>query len=124
VQAESENEDALVPTGRNILSLTEPVDVGDRQLGKLLIDLELIDRDTLKALLVGGRRQRRSLREVLLASSVVTLYQLALIEAGNVAGLMLGPVRVIDRLRVTVHETVYRVFDPRHGREAVLRHLA
>jgi hypothetical protein len=59
-----------------------------------------------------------------LASGVVTLYQLALIEAGNVAGLMLGPVRVIDRLRVAAHETVYRVFDPRRGCEAVLRHLA
>jgi trichohyalin len=47
-----------------------------------------------------------------------------LIEAGNIAGLMLGPARVIDRLRVTPHEIVYRVFDPRRGQEAVLRHLA
>jgi hypothetical protein len=61
---------------------------------------------------------------VLRASGVITLYQLALIEAGNVAGLMLGPVRVIDRLRATPLEAVYRVFDPRRGTEAVLRHLA
>src|SRR5207244_12921026 len=59
-----------------------------------------------------------------LASGVVTLYQLARIEAGNMAGLMLGPVRVVDRLRVTPHETVYRVFDPRQNQEALLRHLA
>ncbi len=61
---------------------------------------------------------------MLLASGAVTLYQLALIEAGNLDGLMLGPVRVIDRLRSTPLETVYRVFDPRRGIEAQLRHLA
>ncbi len=75
-------------------------------------------------MLAEARRQRRSLRQVLLASGVITLYQLALIEAGNVQGLMLGPVRVIDRLRHNAHETVYRIFDPRRGTEAVLRHLA
>src|SRR5262249_10138729 len=53
-----------------------------------------------------------------------TLYQLALIEAGNLDGLVLGPVRVVDRLQATPRETVYRVFDPRQEREAVLRHLA
>jgi hypothetical protein len=63
---------------------------------------------------------------VLLASGHVTLYQLALIEAGNVDALVLGPVRLIDRLRVTPHEAVYRVFDPRPPRTgyAVLRHLS
>ena len=69
-------------------------------------------------------RDLRTLRQVLLASGAVTLYQMALIEAGNVDGLVLGPVRVVDRLRVSPHETVYRVFDPRRGAEAVLRHLA
>jgi hypothetical protein len=49
---------------------------------------------------------------------------MALIEAGNVDALVLGPVRVIDRLRSTAHETVYRVFDPRRGQEALMRHLA
>lgn len=122
--ADQDLDDALIPTGRNILSLTEPVDAGDRTLGDMLIDLELIDRGTLNALLVDARRQRRSLRQVLLASGVVTLYQLALIEAGNVAGLVLGTVRVIDRLRITPHETVYRVFDPRRSCEGVLRHLS
>jgi hypothetical protein len=38
--------------------------------------------------------------------------------------LVLGPVRVIDRLRATPREVVYRVFDPRRSEEAMLRHLA
>ncbi|HYV38689.1 MAG TPA: hypothetical protein VE988_23595 [Gemmataceae bacterium] len=109
---------------RDILSLTGDVDPIDRKLGDLMRSLDLIDADTLTALLVEARRQRRSLRQVLLASGAVTLYQMALIEAGNLDALMLGPVRVIDRLRATPREAVYRVFDPRSGKEAVLRHLA
>jgi hypothetical protein len=109
--------------------LTGDVDPGDRQLGDLLRTLQLVEPDTLTALLVEARKQRRSLRQILLASGCVTLYQMALIEAGNLDGLMLGPVRVVDRLRVTPHEAVYRVFDPRRGpnaggSQAVLRHLA
>jgi hypothetical protein len=84
----------------------------------------LVDADTLTALRVEARRQRRSLRQLLLAGGYLTLYQMALIEAGNLDGLMLGPVRLIDRLRATPREAVYRVFDPRRGQEALLRHLA
>jgi chromosome segregation ATPase len=109
---------------RDILALTGDVEPADRQLGDLLRSLELVDADTLSALLVEARRQRRSLRQVLLAGNFLTLYQLALIEAGNLDALVLGPTRVIDRLRTTPHETVYRVFDPRSGREVMLRHLA
>jgi hypothetical protein len=109
---------------RDILTLTGDVEPADRQLGDLLRSLELVDADTLSALLVEARRQRRSLRQVLLAGNFLTLYQLALIEAGNLDALVLGPTRVIDRLRTTPHETVYRVFDPRHGRDVVLRQLA
>jgi chromosome segregation ATPase len=109
---------------RGILALTGEIDPGDRQLGDLLRSLELIDADTLTALLVEARRQRRSLRQLLLAGNYLTLYQMALIEAGNVEGLVLGPVRVIDRLQATAHEAVYRVFDPRRNGEALLRHLA
>jgi hypothetical protein len=120
------------PTAPGILTLTDEVDPGDRQLGDLLRSLNLVEADTLAALLVEARKQRQSLRQVLLASGCVTLYQLALIEAGDLDGLMLGPVRVMDRLRVTPQETVYRVFDPRRGAEtagaadsyALLRHLA
>src|SRR5262249_44456808 len=57
------------------------------------------------------------------SGSYLTLYQMALIEAGNVDALVLGPVRVVDRVRATPHEVVYRVFDPRRGQEAILRHL-
>lgn len=114
------------PGERDILALTGDVDPGDRRLGDLLKSLGLVDAETLTALLVEARRQRRTLRQVLLASGHVTLYQMALIEAGNVDALVLGPVRVIDRLRVTPREAVYRVFDPRPERSgfAVLRHLS
>lgn len=108
----------------SILSLTDEVEPGDRQLGELLRSLELVDSDTLTALLLEARRQRRSLRQLLLAEGYLTLFQMALIEAGNLDGLVLGPVRVIDRLQATPREGVFRVFDPRHNREAVLRHLA
>jgi hypothetical protein len=109
---------------RGILSLTGDVDPGDRQLGDLLRSLELIDGDTLTALLLEARRQRRSLRQLLLAGNYLTLYQMALIEAGNLDGLVLGPARVIDRLQATPREAVYRVFDPRRDSELLLRHLA
>src|SRR5207244_3128978 len=78
---------------------------------------------TLRTLLVEARRQRRSLRQVLLAGGYLTLYQMALIETENLDGLVFGPSRVIDRLRLTAQEAVYRVFDPRSSREAILRHL-
>jgi chromosome segregation ATPase len=109
---------------RGILSITGDVEPGDRQLGDLLRELELIDGDTLTALLMEARRQRRSLRQLLLAGNYLTLFQMALIEAGNLEGLVLGPVRVIDRLQATPREAVYRVFDPRHNCELLLRHLA
>jgi chromosome segregation ATPase len=117
------------PDTPDILRLTGPIATGDRQLGDLLQSLELVEADTLTALFVEARRQNQSLRQVLLASGYVTLYQLALIEAGNVDGLVLGPVRVLDRLRVTPREIVYHVFDPRRGEgaggsEELLRHLA
>lgn len=115
--------DAAVPNDRDILSLTGPIEPGDQRLGDLLREHRLVDADTLHALLVEARRQRRSLRQILLASGAVTVYQLALIETDNVPGLMLGPLRVVDRLRQTGHETLYRVFDPRRGQEALLRHL-
>jgi hypothetical protein len=109
---------------RDILSLPGTIEPGDRKLGELLRSLDLVDADTLAALLLEARRQRRSLRQLLLAGNYLTLYQMALIEAGNLDGLMLGPVRVVDRLQATPHEAVYRVFDPRHNREVLLRHLA
>jgi chromosome segregation ATPase len=90
----------------------EELDPGDRQLGELLRSHGLVDGDTLNALWSEAGRQRRTLRQVLLASGAITLYQLALIEAGNLDALMLGRFRVIDRLRATPREVIYRVFDP------------
>jgi chromosome segregation ATPase len=116
-----------------VLSMTDDVDPGDRQLGELLRSLELVDADTLTALLLEARRQRRSLRQVLLSARgggtpLLTLYQLALIESGNLDALVLGPTRVIDRLQATAREAVYRVFDPRRAGDGqgtvLLRHLA
>ena len=48
-----------------------------------------------------------------MSGGYLTLYQLALIEAGNLNALVLGRFRVIDRLQSTPRESVYRVFDPR-----------
>ncbi len=110
--------------GRDILSLTGDVDPADRKLGELLLQLELVDQEMLMPLWNEARRQRRSLRQVLLSSGAVTLYQMALIEAGNVDGLVLGPYRVVDRVQSSPRETLYRVFDPERSTVALLRHLA
>ncbi len=109
---------------RGILSLSADAAPGDRKLGDLLRSLELVDADALSALLLEARRQRRSLRQLLLAGNYLTLYQMALIEAGNLDSLVLGPVRVIDRLQAGPREAVFRVFDPRRNAEALLRWLA
>src|SRR5207244_3239681 len=104
-------DELIVPVRPGLLSMTEDAEPGDRQLGELMRSLELIDADTLTALLVEARRKRRSLRQLLLQGGYLTLFQLALIEAGDLDGLVLGPVRVIDRLYATPHESAYRVFD-------------
>jgi chromosome segregation ATPase len=126
-------EDGDASAGRAILSLTDDLNPGDRQLGELLRSLELVDADTATALLLDARRQRRSLRQVLLSgrgdrAPLLTLYQLALIESGNLEALVLGPTRVVDRLQATAREAVYRVFDPRRSGDGqntiLLRHLA
>ena len=56
-------------------------------------------------------------------------FQLALIEAGNLDGLVLGRLRVMDRLRAGPRESVYRVHDPTRVEGPtrgvfLLRHLA
>ncbi len=104
----------------------EELEPGDRQLGEMLRSHSLVDGETLNALWAEAGRQRRTLRQVLLASGAITLYQLALIEAGNLDALMVGRFRVIDRLRVTPREAIYRVFDPSRSGSGVflLRHLA
>ncbi len=127
--ASTTGDDSLASTeernpARAVLTLTGEIEPADRQLGEMLATLELVDADTLQALWAEARRQRRPLRQLLLSQSYLTLYQMALIEAGNLDGLVLGPVRVIDRLPSTPREGAYRVFDPRRNTEALLRHLA
>jgi DNA repair exonuclease SbcCD ATPase subunit len=110
-----------------ILPLPDDLEPADRKLGDLLRSLDIVDRDTLHVLWDEARRQRRTLRQVLLAGGYLTLYQLALIESGNLNGLILGRFRVIDRLLATARETVYRVFDPQLRSQddgtCLLRHL-
>ena len=125
VGAEGEPTNARQRSVRHdLLTIPQEVEPADRKLGELLLTLHLVDADTLAALLDEAGRQHRSLRQALLAGGYLTLYQMALIETGNLDGLVLGPLRVIDRLRVTPCEAVYRVFDPRRNQEAILRHLA
>ena len=94
------------------LELEAVIEPGDKQLGELLQSLELCDAESVQTLWAEAGRQRRALRQVLLSSGTVSLYQLALIEAGNLDALMIGRFRVIDRVRITPREAVYRVFDP------------
>ncbi len=122
--------DGSLPRLHNPPSDSSPEDLepGDRQLGELLKTAALVEADTLAALWGEAARQRRTLRQVLLASGAITLYQLALIEAGNLDALVLGRFRVIDRVRVSPKETVYRVHDPKRTTERtggfyLLRHL-
>jgi chromosome segregation ATPase len=117
-----------LPSGRGSVPNLEELEPGDRQLGELLKSVGLVDADTLAALWAEAARQRRTLRQVLLASGAITLYQLALIEAGNLDALVLGRFRVLDRLRTSPKETVYRVHDPKRATERgggayLLRHL-
>jgi TolA-binding protein len=90
-------------------------EASDRHLGELLRTHGLVDADTLTALFSMANKQRCSLRQLLLSSGVMTLYQLALVEVGNLDGLMLGPVWVMNRTRLNAHEAVYRVYDPRRA---------
>jgi chromosome segregation ATPase len=113
----------LVTAGDTVSPDDSELEPGDRHLGELLQSLELIDADTLNTLWAGARQQRRTLRQMLLASGAITLYQLALIEAGNLDALMLGRFRVIDRIRANPRETVYRAFDPRRATVCILRLL-
>jgi chromosome segregation ATPase len=112
-----------------ILPLLDDLDPADRKLGELLRTLNIVEKDTLHALWDDARRQRRTLRQVLLSGGYLTLYQLALIESGNLSGLMLGRFRVIDRLMSTPREAIYRVFDPQAAADSpgagtcLLRHL-
>ena len=107
----------------------EAPDTGDKQLAQMLGTHQLADTESVNALLAEAQRVRRPLRAVLLTGGAATLYQLAMIESGNLEALALGRLRVIDRVRVTPREVVYRVSDPSRGEGPnrgvyLLRHLA
>jgi hypothetical protein len=107
-----------------VLSLHAQVMPDDRRLADLLTGMALVDQQTLTALLEEARQRGCSLRDALLDGDYLTPYQVELIEAGQLEALVLGPLRIVDRLRLTPLETVYRVFDPRRGDEALLRQLS
>lgn len=108
----------------DILPLKSDRNGNDQHLADLLSGMGLIDALTLQTLLAEARQQRLTLRDCLLQNEFLTSYQLELIEAGKLESLVLNSLRVIDRLRVGSMETIYRVFDPRLGDEALLRHLS
>ncbi|MSR30339.1 MAG: hypothetical protein EXR99_02425 [Gemmataceae bacterium] len=97
---------------------------GDRKLGQQLLKLGLIDSATLESLLRASCNQRKSFRNLLLNGGFLTFYQLALIEAGNLDGLMIDRFRVIDRLQSNPREVRYRVFDPVLQKEVLFRQLS
>ena len=84
----------------------------------------LVESDTLLALMAEAQKTRKSLRQALLNGGYLTFYQLALIEAGNINGLMIDRFRVIDKLPSTSKEYIFQVFDPIRKTECLLRHLS
>lgn len=107
-----------------ILPLKSTRTTTDQHLADLLSGMGLIDAATLQSLMEEAAKQRSSLRDCLLQNEFLTSFQMELIEAGRLEALVLGPLRVIDRLRSSAMETIYRVFDPRLGDEALLRQLS
>lgn len=107
-----------------ILPLKSTRASSDEHLADLLSGMGLVDGATLNTLIEEAQKQRMSLRDCLLQNEFLTSFQMELIETGRVESLVLGPLRVIDRLRISTMETIYRVFDPRLGDEALLRQLS
>lgn len=105
-------------------SVPEPIEPSDNKLGNQLISLGLVESDTLITLMVEAQKTRKSLRQALLNGGYLTFYQLALIEAGNINGLMIDRFRVIDKLPSTSKEYIFQVFDPIRKTECLLRHLS
>ncbi len=105
-------------------SVPEPIEPLDNKLGNQLISLGLVESDTLIALMADAKKTRKSLRQALLNGGYLTFYQLALIEAGNINGLMIDRFRVIDKLPSTSKEYIFQVFDPIRKTECLLRHLS
>lgn len=110
----------------HLLSQLTPnsIEPTDKKLGNQLVSLGLVESDTLFTLMTDAKKSRKSLRQALLNGGYLTFYQMALIEAGNINGLMIDRFRVIDKLPSTSKEFVFQVFDPAKKAECVLRHLS
>ncbi|HQR41097.1 MAG TPA: hypothetical protein PLX97_00405, partial [Gemmatales bacterium] len=108
----------------HILPLKSTRTQNDQQLADLLSAMGLIDATTLSSVMEEARQHRQTLHDFLVQNDYLTSFQMELIEAGRLEALVLGPLRVIDRLRIGPMETIYRVFDPRLGDEALLRQLS
>ncbi len=107
-----------------IVTKTDSVDPTDKKLGEQLVSLHLVEAETLSSLMAEAKKTRKSLRQSLLNGGYLTFYQLALIEAGNINGLMIDRFRVIDKHPSTSKENIYHVFDPVRKTECLLRHLS
>lgn len=95
----------------------------DLALLRLLRGAKLLDGPLMKQVARLARQHQLSIREVLLKEGMLTPFQLSRLEAGRVAELSLGAVRLLDELRFGPVEAFYRVFDLDRQREALLRRL-
>jgi|GEM_PF-524539 len=105
-------------------SMSSAIEPSDKKLGNQLVSLGLVESDTLLALVAEAKKAKKSLRQALLNGGYLTFYQMALIEAGNINGLMIDRFRVIDKLPSTSKEYIFQVFDPIKKVECLLRHLS
>ncbi len=108
----------------NTLPLRPRLSPADQKLADLLAELTLVDQATLASLLSESGEGSGALRDALRKRELLTPYQIEHLEAGRLEALRVGPLRIVDRLRLTSIETVYRVFDPRRGEEGLLRRLS
>ncbi len=125
-EREKQPEPDAVPTesAPDILPLRPGLSPEDQKLADLLVELSLVDQATLASLVDETRERGGALRDALVERGLLTLYQIEHLEAGRLEALCVGPLRIVDRLRLTSIETVYRVFDPRRGEEGLLRRLS
>lgn len=110
--------------GPALWEATGRIDDSDAALSRVLLNEGLAVSTDLERLLAAARLERRPLRSILLGDGVLTKYQLAQLETGNMAGLVIGPVAVLDRLPSGPREELFSVYDPRRGAEGMLHHLA
>jgi hypothetical protein len=112
-----------LPPVRTILPIRTAMDPEDERLVEQLRHAGLLDQPTIDTLIQAGRQRGCGLRKTLLEGEYLTPFQLECLDAGRAGSLCVGAIHLVDRLRQTAVETVYRVFDERSGEEALLREL-